>query len=148
MTEPRIRSIAEVVLNASDLTRSVEFYKRTLGFEQRAAFPEDNPTIVFLHAGSEPGPGDSAHRPMLVLIDPARHEHAVGKFGKPDAFTGTLNHLAFDIRPEDYEHERDRLGSLGIEVFETRFDWLGARAMFFADPDGNRLELIAREPAE
>ncbi|MEM9066744.1 MAG: VOC family protein [Planctomycetota bacterium] len=146
MTGARVRSIAEVVLNVTDLARSVTFYQEVLGFEHRAQFPEDDPTIVFLHAGSEAGPDDAAHRPMLVLIDPSRHENAFGKFATPNSRTSALNHLAFDIRCEDYEPEQARLESLGIELFHTRFDWLGARAMFFQDPDGNRLELIAREP--
>ena len=161
VTRCAVRGVAEVVLNVRDLPAMVAFYAGVLGFRAFEPDPvagvpssvapdEGKPTIVFLRIGSvetlaaRPG---AAHAPLLVLIDPARHASVAGRFGDPSPATSTLNHLAFDFDEADYEPEADRLGALGIEVRRVAFAWMGAKALFFADPEGNTIELICRDGA-
>jgi hypothetical protein len=82
---------------------------------------------------------------MLVLIDPARHPHAVGLFDVVEKRRSTLNHLAFEIDECDYKPALQGLERLGLVYRTERFGFLQAKAVFFDDPEGNRLELICHD---
>ena len=82
---------------------------------------------------------------MLVLIDFRRHVHAKARFDGHDVRRSTLNHLAFEIRREDYDAEFERLSELGLNPIKSEFANLNAIAIFFNDPEGNLLELICHE---
>jgi catechol 2,3-dioxygenase-like lactoylglutathione lyase family enzyme len=130
--------IAEVGLSAKDLPRSVAFYQDVLGFEIVRAYP----TIVFLKAGELDSPlGRGGHPQLLVLFD---------RQAQIDIALSTLDHIAFEIPLEQFQAERERLQQLGLEVSERiwrgEYAWLGARSLFIDDPDGNNVELIARDP--
>lgn len=140
-----VRGFAEVVLNVTDLDASVDWYRRVLGFAVHAEWPEAGAaTIVFLRVGDARRDG-AAHPPLLALIDPVRHEPAHGKFDVVSPRSSTLNHVAFDIDAADAAGEKSRLEGLGVEVMEVAFGWMGARALFMKDPDGNSVELIWRD---
>jgi catechol 2,3-dioxygenase len=130
--------IAEVGLSVKDLSRSVAFYQEVLGLETVRAYP----TIVFLKAGELDSPlGRGGHPQLLVLFD---------RQVQIDIALTTLDHIAFEIPLEQFQAERERLQQLGLEVSERiwhgEFAWLGARSLFLDDPDGNKVELIARDP--
>jgi len=141
----RINGIAEIVLNAHDLDGMTRFYQDVLGFSLHSQFPFHHPTIVFLTITETDSLLGRTHPQMLVLIDPDRHPSAVGKFDQPTSRPFSLNHLAFEIDEAHYEPELERLGSLGIETIPSRFPHLHAKAIFFQDPEGNRLELICHD---
>lgn len=143
---PTIRAIAEVVLNVRDIAAMTRFYGQVLGFAEFSRSPEDNPTIVFLRLGELAPPFGDYHPQCLVLIDPARHAYAAGKFDTPSARTSTLNHLAFQIPDDAYDAELDRLASLGLSPTTAEFPALRSKAIFFRDPEGNTLELICHDP--
>ncbi|MDF1809318.1 MAG: VOC family protein [Phycisphaerales bacterium] len=140
-----IRSVAEVVLNAQDLNALVRFYKDVMGFGFHNQYPKQNPTIVFLEISSSDSPLGTAHPSMLVLIDPDRHPSARGKFDPPTNRAFSLNHLAFEIDEAEYETENARLNSLNISTNLVQFKHVRAKAIFFQDPEGNRLELICHD---
>ena len=134
----RIMHIAEVGLSVKDLPRSVAFYQEVLGLETVRAYP----TIVFLKAGELDSPlGRGGHPQLLVLFD---------RQVQIDIALTTLDHIAFEIPLEHFQAERQRLQQLGLEVSERiwrgEYAWLGARSLFLDDPDGNNVELIARDP--
>ena len=134
----RIMHIAEVGLSVKDLPRSVAFYQEVLGLETVRAYP----TIVFLKVGELDSPlGRGGHPQLLVLFD---------RQVQPDIALTTLDHIAFEIPLEHFQAERERLQQLGLEVSERiwrgEYAWLGARSLFLDDPDGNNVELIARDP--
>ena len=58
----------------------------------------------------------------------------------------TLNHLAFEIPPDLYDAERDRLEAFGLKPRLMQFPDMSAHAIFFYDPEGNELELICHHP--
>ena len=133
----RIMHIAEVGLSVKDLPRSVAFYQETLGLEMVRAYP----TIVFLKVGELDSPlGRGGHPQLLVLFD---------RQVQIDIALTTLDHIAFEIPLEHFQAERERLQQLGLEVSERiwqgEYAWLRARSVFFDDPDGNTIELIAHD---
>lgn len=130
--------IAEVGLRVKDLPRAVAFYREVLGLEIVRAYP----TMVFLKAGELDSPlGRGGHPQLLVLFD---------RQVQLDIALTTLDHIAFEIPLEQFQAERERLQQLGLELTERiwrgEYAWLGARSLFFDDPDGNTIELIAHDP--
>ncbi len=140
-----VRGIAEIVLNARDLGVLTRFYREVMGFTLHSQYPKTNPTIVFLRIADLDSPLGKAHPQTLALIDPDRHPAARGKFDPPANRPFSLNHLAFEIDEADYQSEIDRLESLGIETTIAEFGHVRAKAIFFQDPEGNRLELICHD---
>lgn len=148
MTQQRsvVQGISEIVLNARDIERMSRFYQDVLGFPLHSQFPEANPAIVFLTIcdhGSALSRG--GHPQLLALIDPVRHGPAQGRFDDIDGRRSTLNHIAFEIDLADYEPQQRRLAELGFNPGTEEFAFLGARALFFEDPEGNLLELICHD---
>ncbi|MFG0245099.1 MAG: VOC family protein [Phycisphaerales bacterium JB052] len=140
-----IRGIAEIVLNAQDIGLLSAFYQRVLGFALHAQHPKSEPTIVFLRVGASHTALNRSHPQLLALIDPDRHPAARGKFDPPTRRAFPLNHLAFEIEEDEYNAHLEHLRCEGLEPSEARFEHAQAKAMFFQDPEGNRLELICRD---
>jgi catechol 2,3-dioxygenase len=134
----RVMHIAELGLRVTDLPRAVAFYQEVLGLEIVRAYP----TIVFLKTGELDSPlGHGGHPQLLVLFD---------RKVKLDIALTTVDHFAFEISLEKYPTERERLEQMGLELTERiwrgEYAWLQARSVFFDDPDGNTIELIAHDP--
>ena len=106
---------AHMLLKVADIERSRAFYIDLLGFRVRNAkpLPDGRPFVPFLEgiALTSGGPGEP------VQID----------------------HIAFttpDVRALD-----DRLKAAGVKYFRELHDGLYGLTIYFADPDGNVLEL-------
>ena len=149
---PPITGVAEVVLSVRDLPAMREFYREVLGFPVHSEAtipypgeeePKGQPTISFLTIRDVDTPlGRNGHPQLLALIDHRRHAHARTRLVGHDVARSTLNHLAFEIPPGSYRAHLDRLESLGLAPEQSEFPDMEARAIFFCDPEGNRLELI------
>ena len=154
---PAITGVAEIVLSVRDLPRMRQFYEDVLGLGLLSQAchehglepdPEGEPTIAFLTIKELDTPlGRHGHPQLLALIDYRRHAFAKG-FDGHEPSKSTLNHLAFEIPPDRYEAERDRLQTLGLKPRPMRFPAMSARALFFQDPEGNELELICHDTVE
>ena len=151
-----ITGVAEIVLSVRDLPRMRQFYEDVLGFPLLSQSchehaiepdPDGEPTIAFLTITETETPlGRHGHPQLLALIDYRRHILAKDRFDGHEASKSTLNHLAFEIPPDRYEAERDRLTALGLRPQTMEFAGMRARALFFDDPEGNELELICHHP--
>ena len=135
-----VMHIAEVGLRVKDLARMAAFYQEVLGLEIVRAYPKQ----VFLKAGELNSPlGRGGHPQLLVLFD---------RQVPLDINLTTVDHLAFEIVLEQYEPERTRLQAMGFELVERvwsgEYAWLRARSLFFDDPEGNTIELIAHDPGK
>ncbi|MGH7775960.1 MAG: VOC family protein [Candidatus Dormibacterales bacterium] len=131
-----VSGLAEVVLWARDLDRSLAFYEGLMGLEAMSG-PE-LPTR-FLRLG-EAGDGVPS---MLVLVP---HPDPGGRFprAKPER---VLHHLALSVSPDRYQALMARLGAAGLEVRGGVHPVLkGVRTFYVDDPDGNEVECIAPEP--
>jgi catechol 2,3-dioxygenase-like lactoylglutathione lyase family enzyme len=51
---------------------------------------------------------------------------------------GGLHHVAISVAPERWQHLRDKLAAAAVEVSEH-----SGVSLYFRDPDGARIELIA-----
>jgi len=130
-----VLGLDHVYLTVSDMARSERFYDevmRMLGF----------------HKGVEPIGGDPHvhyfNRVMQISIRPARST------AKHDPYAPGLHHLCLQLeRPADVDAAAEALGALGVDATpparypEYNPDYY---ATFFEDPDGLRLELVARTP--
>ncbi|APZ91801.1 VOC family protein [Fuerstiella marisgermanici] len=154
---PPITGVSEVVLSVANLPAMRDFYMRVMGFslhselsmEAAVADPDGEPTITFLTICETDTPlGRGGHPQLLALIDYRRHVHAKKRLVGHDVTQSTLNHLAFEIPPESFDHHTKRLDELGIDVSVSEFPTMNARAMFFKDPEGNVLELICHHSME
>lgn len=124
----RIAKIGHVVLNVSDLARSVEFYTQVLGFSVSDVYPE---TMV---------PGG-----MVFMRCNADH-HGVALVGsmKTASPNVELNHMAFEVGTlDEVLRARDHLNKHNVKIdFEGRRRAGVQIAVEFRDPDGHRLEIF------
>ncbi|HUC68326.1 MAG TPA: VOC family protein [Stellaceae bacterium] len=123
----RINKIGHVVLNVSDLERSVRFYTEVLGFHISDVYPE---TMM---------PGG-----MVFLRCNADH-HGVALVGALDGASRSaeLHHMAFEVSSlDEVLRARDHLHRHGVAIdFEGRRRAGCQIAIEFRDPDGHRLEI-------
>jgi catechol 2,3-dioxygenase len=123
----RIRKIGHVVLRASDLRKSVDFYVRVLGFAISDIYPE------------EMVPGGM----VFMRCNPDHHGVALvgGMLGPSEK--RELHHFAFEVDTlDEVFHARQRLREHGVPiVFEGRRRAGVQIAVEFLDPDGHHLEI-------
>lgn len=125
-----------VGLNVSDIDRSVEFYRRALGFEQLAAGGQGATRFAFLGV-------DGA----LVLTLWAQ---SGGEFSTS---TPGLHHLSFQVADmEQVRAVEAVLKDLGVALVHdgvvAHGEGASSGGIFFTDPDGIRLEVYAPAGAE
>ncbi|MEV5832014.1 VOC family protein [Nocardia sp. NPDC052112] len=123
-------------LNVSDLDRSVDFYRRAFGFEQLAASADDSRRWAFLGANGK-----------LVLT---LWEQSAGAFS---AETPGLHHLSFQVDTiEQVRSIEALLRELSVSFVHdgvvAHGEGVASGGIFFADPDGIRLEVYAPTGAD
>ncbi len=122
----KIIELGHVVLYVSDLTRSADFYRDTLGFREIA---RDRQTALF-------SSGRTHHELLLIEIGAEpREKHA------PE--TG-LYHIGFKIGdgPEVLREVYLELKNAGVSIVGSA-DHHVTHSLYILDPDGNELELYA-----
>ena len=115
-----IRGVYEVAIRVKDLATAEPFYLDVLDLE--VGIRDEKRNWLFLKAGGEAG--------MIVLQE--------------DKGEWPLQHFAFTIDETDIERAAAILRERGVEVEGPVFhQWMGATSLYFADPDGHSLELLA-----
>ena len=66
---------------------------------------------------------------------------SIGRSGLRPEHT-IVDHIAFTIALGDFDSEKRRLESLGLEVEVENHDWVKWRSLYFHDPEGNQVELV------
>jgi catechol 2,3-dioxygenase-like lactoylglutathione lyase family enzyme len=128
--------LAEIVLWARDMDRSLAFYGDLFGLTLIS--PPELPNR-FLRAG----PGEGPVPEMIVLVP---HPDPAGAFpaGKPQR---PLHHLAFNVAADRFDELERRCREAGLEVRGGVHPVLkGVRTFYVDDPDGNELECISPDP--
>ena len=108
--------IDHVVLQVSDLTKSIAFYTSILGLSE----DHGGNGFMFLHCGNQ----------LLGLFE-VGHGQEVN--AGPE-----LNHMAFNQSTGSYEEVKAVLESLRVPVRSRQGD---PRCIYFTDPDGHQLRL-------
>jgi len=128
-----ISGLYETHLHVADLARSMRFYGDVLGLQ--LALQDTTRALAFYWIGA---PGQSF----------------LGLWQKPQTEI-TRQHFAFLVDPANLEHGIASLRANGVSVknffdeatdVPSVFGWLPAASIYFDDPDGHLLELIARLP--
>ena len=115
-----ICGVYEVAIRVKDLSRAEAFYRDVLGLE--VGLRDERRNWLFLRAGGQAG--------MVVLQE--------------DKGEWPTQHFAFTIAEADLEHAAAMLREQGIAVRGPVFlQWMPAKSLYFADPDGHSLELCA-----
>lgn len=117
-----IRGIYEVAIKVKNLATSEPFYREVLGLT--VGLRDDRRNWLFLRAGGQSG--------MLVLQEDR------GEWPK--------QHFAFAVDDSEIERAAELLKERGVATIGPVFqDWMPGKSVYFADPDGNQLELFAAQ---
>ena len=113
-------------VDVSDLERAERFYVETLGLEVAHRFGRHQ---VLLHCGGQ----------MLALfartdLPPRPVDRIENPLGK--------GHHAFKVPWDDFQTMRARFAAHGVPTHGP-IDWGDHDCLYFLDPDGNLLELVA-----
>ncbi len=134
-----VRGLGEIALRVDDLDAMQAFYENVVGLKLMKRFEH----AVFFRIAD----GFGGHTQILALFDRAVAPMRSGFFAAPfrgvDQPGSSLDHLAFEIDLSNIEPERKRLESLGVEIKSVEFAWVHWRSIFFRDPEGNMVELVA-----
>jgi catechol 2,3-dioxygenase-like lactoylglutathione lyase family enzyme len=133
-----VKALGEIAIRVNDLDKMQKFYEEIIGLVVFKRFS----TAVFFHISD----GYKGHPQALVLFD--RREGPAGPQihkSTPEGVSqnrSTLDHIAFEIDLEEFEHEHKRLIQLGLTVETRLFDWVGWRSLYISDPEKNTVEFV------
>lgn len=136
MTPIKVTELDHIVLNVSDIDRSLAFYTQVLGLkgervqefkEGKAGFPSvriNEHTLIDLN---------------LLKGDQAT-QHRAGEKAQ-----GNLNHFCLVVEKEDFSGIVDYLRGHSVPIQQGPVSRWGARgratSVYFLDPDGNEVEI-------
>jgi catechol 2,3-dioxygenase-like lactoylglutathione lyase family enzyme len=121
------RGVHHVALLSSDVERTIRFYKEVLGFPLTDIFENRD------YRGSNHFFFDIGHGNLLAFFDFPDLD-----LGPYQEVLGGLHHLAISVAPDEWERARARLDEAGVP-----YQLESGTSIYFRDPDGARLELIA-----
>ncbi|HVM66606.1 MAG TPA: VOC family protein [Acidimicrobiales bacterium] len=140
MAEPGplpLQSFSHLCIGVSDIDRSLEFYRRVLGFDVVFDVELDGASL-----DAVTGAGGSKGRMVGGLVGGVMVELlALGSTGRAAAgpHLGYTN-MSFSIR--DLDAAYDQVLALGVRPAQKPVDIGGVRMFFVHDPDGTPIELV------
>ncbi|MEY2474247.1 MAG: hypothetical protein QOK28_3576 [Actinomycetota bacterium] len=121
------RGVHHIALLSSNVERTIRFYQDILGFPLTDIFENRD------YAGSNHFFFDIGHGNFLAFFD--FPDLPLGAYAE---VLGGLHHLAISVEPAQWKAAHERLVAAGVDVHE-----MSGTSLYFSDPDGARLELIA-----
>ena len=125
--ESTARGLHHVALLSSDVERTVRFYQDLLGFPLTELIENRD------YRGSNHFFFDIGNGNLLAFFDFPGLD--LGPYAE---VLGGLHHVAISVAPDKWERARRRLDEEGIEYLHE-----SGTSLYFRDPDGARVELIA-----
>ena len=145
------RGINHLALVCADMDRTIDFYQNVLGMPltKTIDLPEGRGKHYFFDCGG----GDQ----LAFFWFPDGPDSVTGReYARITSTPGTMNHVAFDVAPDQIDGYKDRLLELGIEctevvnhddsergVSDDVSPSTFVRSIYFKDPDGTQLEFAA-----
>jgi catechol 2,3-dioxygenase-like lactoylglutathione lyase family enzyme len=126
------QGLHHIALMCSDVEQTVRFYQELL------EFPLTEITENRDYRGSSHFFFDIGNRNLLAFFDFPGLD-----LGPYQEALGGLHHVSISVEPSRWQRLRDKLTAAGVELLEH-----GGVSMYFQDPDGTRLELIANPLGE
>jgi glyoxylase I family protein len=135
MERIKVIELDHIVLNVSDIDRSLKFYTEVLGLQAERLDEFKEGKVGF--------PSVRINTDTIIDLFPFRGSENKAKPGeKPQ---GNLNHFCMVVDREDFSGIVDYLGTHKIAVREGPISRWGARgratSVYFLDPDGNEVEI-------
>ncbi|HVF21237.1 MAG TPA: VOC family protein [Mycobacteriales bacterium] len=121
------RGVHHVALLSADVERTVRFYADVLEFPLTDIFENRD------YAGSNHFFFDLGHGNLIAFFD--FPDLGLGPYAE---VLGGLHHLSISVEPERWMHLRGKLEAAGVP-----YQLESGTSIYFRDPDGARLELIA-----
>jgi catechol 2,3-dioxygenase-like lactoylglutathione lyase family enzyme len=121
------RGLHHVAVVARDVEETVRFYQDLLEFPLTDIFENRD------HKGSNHFFFDIGNDNLLAFFDFPGLD--LGPYAE---VLGGLHHIAISVEPEKWEHLRRKLDEAGVEYLHE-----SDTSIYFRDPNGARLELIA-----
>ena len=121
------RGVHHVALLCADVERTVKFYQEVLEFPLTEIFENRD------YKGSNHFFFDIGNGNLLAFFDLPGLD--LGPYAE---VLGGLHHIAISVEPERWQRLRANLDAAGVE-YQTE----SGTSIYFRDPDGARLELIA-----
>ena len=122
----KINALGHVVLRVADRSRAEQFYNGVLGLPICARYDGRGPKMTFFSLGN--------HHDFAVM--------EVSGEGSSSAETAVgLHHVAFNIGKslDELREARAKLEAAGVKT--TPIDHEVTKSLYFADPDGNGIEV-------
>ena len=121
------RGLHHFAVVARDVEETIAFYQGVLEFPLTEIFENRD------YRGSNHFFFDIGHDNLLAFFDFPGLD--VGPYAE---VLGGLHHIAISVEPERWEHLKGKLDEAGVEYLEE-----SGTSIYFRDPNGARLELIA-----
>ena len=121
------RGLHHFAVVARDVVETVEFYQELLEFPLTEIFENRD------YPGSNHFFFDLGHDNLLAFFDFPGLD--VGPYAE---VLGGLHHIAISVAPDQWAHLKGKLDAAGVEYLEE-----SGTSIYFRDPNGARLELIA-----
>ena len=121
-----ISHIKETCLYIRSIDASIKFYHEKLGLP---IIGKREGRHVFFRAGTSV---------LLCFIAEATRNETI----LPPHFASGKQHLAFEVKPEEYQSHKEMITSRNIEITHEQ-DWKNdLKSFYFEDPDGHVLEIV------
>jgi catechol 2,3-dioxygenase-like lactoylglutathione lyase family enzyme len=125
--ESSARGLHHVAFLSSNVERTVRFYQELLEFPLTDIFENRD------YRGSNHFFFDIGNRNLLAFFDFPGLD-----LGPSAEVLGGLHHIAISVEPDKWQRLKDKLDDAGIPYLHE-----SGTSIYFADPDGARVELIA-----
>lgn len=140
----QVRALGEIAIRCDDIAAMSAFYEGIIGLTRLSGNTGDG--IVFFRIAD----GFAGHTAVLALFDKSVSGrpglHPTGEDAPETGARSSLHHLALSLPFAEQEAVMAWYEARGQPYRVEHFGWIGWRGIFTEDPEGNTVELVAKDP--